>query len=582
MASMAGRIPQQFIDELISRTDIVELIDERVALKKAGREFVACCPFHDEKTPSFTVSPAKQFFHCFGCGAHGTALGFLMDYDHLEFIEAVEELAARSGMTIPDDAGFGVAREQDDTRPLYTILERAATWFVQQLRQPHAREAVDYLKQRGLSGEAAAAFGMGFAPPGWDNLLQELGSDKEQIKLLHGAGLTIEKERGGSYDRFRNRIMFPIRDTRGRVIGFGGRVLGDDTPKYLNSPETPLFHKGRELYGLYEARKAVRNLERILVVEGYMDVISLAQHGLHYAVATLGTATTHEHVARLFRLVPELVFCFDGDRAGREAAVRALENITPMLREGRQISFMFLPEGEDPDSQIRTEGVERFEARISNCVTFSEFFFEHFTSQTDITTMEGRARLVELARPHLRRMPPGLFRDMMLDRLRELSRVTTVKLGSGSNTTTRKQQRGKNHVKTPSPIRTLVSLLLQSPRMANLAGDPQRFKGIDAPGTGLLVELLELLQTSPELNTAALLERWRDREEGRYLARLTQWKPPFEDQESLEAEFQGAVARLEQQCTELRTEELLQRARSGVLGEKEKSELQRLLNRNPQ
>ncbi|HFC53722.1 MAG TPA: DNA primase [Gammaproteobacteria bacterium] len=576
---MAGRIPQQFIDELISRTDIVELIDERVALKKAGKEFVACCPFHDEKTPSFTVSPAKQFYHCFGCGAHGTALGFLMDYDHLQFTEAVEELASRAGMEVPVESVPGAAQEREDSRPLYAILEQAASWFGQQLRQPRAQEAVEYLKRRGLSGKTAATFGMGFAPPGWDNLLQALGNSEERIGLLQKAGLAIKKEGGGSYDRFRNRIMFPIRDARGRVIGFGGRVLGDDTPKYLNSPETPLFHKGRELYGLYEARKAVRNLERILVVEGYMDVISLAQHGIHYAVATLGTATTQEHVARLFRLVPELVFCFDGDRAGREAAVRAMENVAPLLREGRQISFLFLPEGEDPDSQVRSEGRERFEARISNSVTFSEFFFQHLTDQTDITTMEGRARLVELARPLLRRMPPGLLREMMLARLKELSRVPTVKLGSGGKNTTKKQQRGKNHVKTPSPIRTAVSLLLQSPEMAGLAGDPQRFQAIGAPGAGLLVELLELLQANPGLNTAALLERWRDREEGRHLARLAQWKPPFGDQGSLEAEFRGAIERLDHQYVEQRTEELLQRARCGLLGDEEKSELQRLLSR---
>ncbi len=577
---MAGRIPQQFIDELISRTDIVELIDERVALKRAGKEFVARCPFHDEKTPSFTVSPVKQFYHCFGCGAHGTALGFLMDYDHLQFTEAVEELASRAGMEIPVESSPGAAREQEDSRPLYAILEQAASWFGQQLRQPRAQEAVEYLKRRGLSGKTAATYGMGFAPPGWDNLLQALGSSGERIGLLQKAGLAVKKEGGGSYDRFRNRIMFPIRDARGRVIGFGGRVLGDDTPKYLNSPETPLFHKGRELYGLYEARKAVRNLERILVVEGYMDVISLAQHGIHYAVATLGTATTREHVARLFRLVPELVFCFDGDRAGREAAVRAMENVAPLLREGRQISFLFLPEGEDPDSQVRSEGRERFEARISNSVTFSEFFFQHLTNQADITTMEGRARLVELARPLLRRMPPGLFREMMLGRLRELSRTRTVELGSGGNTTTKQRQRGKNRVKTPSPIRTLVSLLLQSPEMANLAGDPRRFEAITAPGAGLLVQMLKLLQANPGLGTAALLERWRDSEEGRYLARLAQWSPPFEDRERLEAEFRGAIERLEQQCAERKTEELLQRARCGMLNDEEKSELQRLLSRN--
>ncbi len=580
---MAGRIPRQFIDELISRTDIVELINEYVPLKKTGREFTACCPFHDEKTPSFTVSPAKQFFHCFGCGAHGTALGFLMDYEHMDFVEAVHDLADRANLPVPVEAGAS-SGEQQDSSELYTILEEAAAWFRQQLRQhPDAQHAVNYLKKRGLNGETAATFEMGFAPPGWNNLLQALGKSAGQIKLLLKAGVIIEKEHGGNYDRFRNRIMFPIRDARGRIIGFGGRVLGDDTPKYLNSPETPVFHKGRELYGLYEARKAMRKLERIIVVEGYMDVISLAHHGLRYAVATLGTATTPEHLKRLFRIVPEIVFCFDGDRAGRDAAVRAMENAIPEMREGRQINFMFLPEGEDPDSQIRAEGCSSFEARIAKSVTFSKFFFDHLTTQADITTIEGRARLVELARPRLQRLPPGIFREMMLTRLRELSQLETVKLTSGNKTTTKKQLHGKKRVKSaPSPLRVVVALLLQCPELSVLAGDPQRFRSIGGTGANLLVELLELLQTNPKLKTGALLERWRDKEEGRYLAKLAQWKPPFEDKTGLEAEFSGALARLEQQLNEICTEELLHKAQAGTLSTEEKDRLQQLLSRSKQ
>ncbi|HHS83386.1 MAG TPA: DNA primase [Gammaproteobacteria bacterium] len=577
---MAGRIPQQFIDELMSRTDIVELINEYVPLKKAGREFTACCPFHDEKTPSFTVSPTKQFFHCFGCGAHGTALGFLMDYEHMDFVEAVHDLADRANLSVPVETTPSSGRQQDSSE-LYTILEETATWFCQQLRQhPDARHAVDYLKKRGLSGETAAAFEIGFAPPGWDNLLQSRGKSAEQIKLLQKAGLVIEKEHGGHYDRFRNRIMFPIRDTRGRVIGFGGRVLGDDTPKYLNSPETPVFHKGQELYGLHQARRAVRKLDRILVVEGYMDVVSLAQHGLQYAVATLGTATTPEHLRRLFRIVPEIVFCFDGDRAGRDAAVRAMENAIPEIREGRQISFMFLPEGEDPDSQIQKEGCGNFEERIAKSVTLSNFFFDHLTTQADITTMEGRARLVELARPHLKRLPPGVFREMMVTRLGELSRTETVKLSSGNKTTTKKQLHGKKPVKSaPSPLRLVVALLLQCPGLAVLAGEPERFRNIGGTGANLLVQLLELLQANPGLKTGAVLERWRDQEEGRYLAKLAQWKPPFDDVAELEAEFKGALTLLEQQLKERRAEELLHKARAGVLSSEERDELQQLLNR---
>ena len=580
---MAGRIPQQFIDELMSRTDIVELIGEYLPLKKAGREFTACCPFHDEKTPSFTVSPNKQFYHCFGCGAHGTALGFLMEYEHLDFVEAVHELAERANLTVPLESRDSSSARHDNSE-LYTILEETAAWFSRQLRRhTEADRAIDYLKRRGLSGATAAAFDIGFAPPGWDNLLREFGNSAKKRRQLQQAGLIIEKKQGGNYDRFRNRIMFPIRNTRGRTVGFGGRVLGEDTPKYLNSPETAVFHKGSELYGLYEARQAVRKLERILVVEGYMDVISLAQHGIHYAVATLGTATTREHLKRLFRNVTEIIFCFDGDRAGRDAAIRALENAVPEMREGRGIRFMFLPEGEDPDSLIQKEGRGNFEERITDSVTFSKFFFDHLTAQTDITTIEGRARLIDLARPHLQRLPAGVFREMMAARLRELSRLETVKLERGNNTTNAGTRRGKKHVKsTLSPLRLVVALLLQCPRMATIAGDPQRFRSIGGEGGELLIQLLELLQDNPNLKTGAVLERWRNRKESRYLAQLAQWKPPFDDEAGLEAEFRGALARLEQQQRAHRTDALLQKAKEGTLSAEEKSELQQLLNRDNQ
>ncbi len=575
---MAGRIPQQFIDELLSRTDIVALIEEYVPLKRAGKEFTACCPFHDEKTPSFTVSPTKQFYHCFGCGAHGTALGFLMEYEHMEFVEAVQELAARANLPVPLVTQENEAAK-DRNIARHEILERVVRWYRQQLREhPEGQRAIHYLKGRGLSGKTAAAFEIGFAPSGWNNLLSTFGHD--QRELLIETGLIIEKEGGKSYDRFRNRIMFPIRNDRGKVIGFGGRVLNEGTPKYLNSPETPIFHKGEELYGLHQVRKAVRKPERIVVVEGYMDVISLVQHGILCTVATLGTATTQSQLRRLFRFVSEVVFCFDGDRAGRDAAVRAMENALPEMREGRSIRFMFLPEGEDPDSLIRKEGSSSFEERIATSVTFSKFFFDHLIGQTDITNIEGRARLVKLARPHLQRLQPGIFRDMMLTRLGELSGSKTVQLRSGNKTTTKKPLRGKKHVKSaPSPLRLIVALLLQCPRLAKLAGRPERFQRINGKGASLLVQLLELLQSNPNLSAGAILERWRGQEEERYLAKLARWKPPFEDENSLEVEFQGALARLEQQLRELRTEELLVKAQQQTLSHAEKDELQRLLNR---
>ncbi|MFM1892488.1 MAG: hypothetical protein RLZ44_1565, partial [Pseudomonadota bacterium] len=359
---MAGKIPQRFIDDLIARVDIVDVINQRVPLKKAGHEYKACCPFHDEKTPSFTVSPTKQFYHCFGCGAHGTAIGFLMDYDRLSYPEAIEALADDLGLEVPHEAGV---ERGPDLSPLYEILEQAARFYAWQLRRhPDSARAVEYLRQRGVSGEIAADFRIGFAPPGWDNLLRELGGDARAVDSLRGAGLISEPEDGKRYDRLRDRIVFPILDARGRVVGFGGRVLGAGEPKYLNSPETPVFHKGRELYGLYQAKQAVKQLERLLVVEGYMDVVALAQFGIRYAVATLGTATTAEHLEKLFRSVPEVVFCFDGDRAGRDAAWKALETALPLLREGRQARFLFLPEGEDPDTLVRREGAAAFAARV--------------------------------------------------------------------------------------------------------------------------------------------------------------------------------------------------------------------------
>src|SRR5579872_2017551 len=404
------RIPQQFIEELLSRADIVALIDSRVPLKKQGREYAACCPFHNEKSPSFFVSPVKQFYHCFGCGAHGTALSFLMEYEHMEFPEAVRELAELTGLEVPVEQG---ENPTSSNAPLYEALDKAANYYREQLKQ--APVAIDYLKGRGLTGEIAKEFGLGYVPAGWDNLLKAIGKDEAAVKALLAAGMLIEKQGEHRYhDRFRERVMFPIRDGRGRIIGFGGRVLGKGEPKYLNSPETALFHKGRELYGLYEARQALRDIPRLLVVEGYMDVVALAQYGVRYAVATLGTSTTEEHLKKLFRVAPEVVFCFDGDRAGRAAAWRALENALPEAQDGRQIRFLFLPEGEDPDTLVRKEGREAFEARMTKgAVPLSDYLLDSLETQTDMGTTEGRARLVSLAKPLLARLPQGVFRSML-------------------------------------------------------------------------------------------------------------------------------------------------------------------------
>lgn len=417
---MAGLIPQSFIDDMLDRLDIVDVVDSRVKLKKTGKNYSACCPFHDEKTPSFTVSPDKQFYYCFGCGASGNALGFVMDYERLSFPEAVESLARLTGLEVPREVQTEAQEKREqEKRSIYTLLEKADGFYQQQLRHhPSKHLAVNYLKNRGLDGKTAKTYGVGFAPPGWDNLLKSLAHNDEDKHLLIEGGMLIHQEQEKKlYDRFRHRIMFPIRDTRGRVIGFGGRVLGDDKPKYLNSPETPVFHKGQELYGLYEARLAYRELPRLLVVEGYMDVVSLAQFGIGYGVATLGTACGPDHLDRAFKYTNEVVFCFDGDKAGRSAAHRALEASLDTMTDGRTVKFLFLPEGEDPDTLVRQIGPEKFERMIELAVPFEDYLFDAVAEGLNIRTMEGRATFSKRAAPLLERLPKGVFRELMFESL---------------------------------------------------------------------------------------------------------------------------------------------------------------------
>ncbi len=571
---MAGRIPQEFVDQVLGRVDLVEIVNARLPLRRTGHEFVACCPFHAEKTPSFTVSPRKQFYHCFGCGAHGTAIGFLMAYERLEFPDAVEDLARLAGLEVPKTGG-----QSSSPRPLLDWLAQADRFFRQQLREHPARQrAVDYLRQRGLTGQIAAAFGIGYAPPGWDKLSRALREAGAAIQDLIDAGLVSRDEQGRPRDRFRDRITFPIRDRRGRVIAFGGRALdGDTVPKYLNSPETSVFHKGAELYGLHEARTHVRRLRRLVVVEGYMDVVALAQHDIPYAVATLGTATTPEHVERLFRTVSDLVFCFDGDRAGRAAAWRALEVALPFLRDGRQIGFLLLPEGEDPDTLIRREGRTAFERRQEQAVSLADYLFAELHAQADPNTLAGRARLAELARPLLEKLPEGHFRDLMAERLRQEAQLMHTRLRPPAVGTVNRAR--YNQQLTRTPLRKAIALLLYRPELARaVAADDPALRGGE-PGVKLLAELIGVLRASPDPSIAALLERYRDTREGAILERLAQWRLEVPEEEyRFEQEFSDILTSLGRRddLRERLPEMLMRRGTPRALSAEEREELRNL------
>ena len=580
---MAGLIPQDFIDDLIARADITEVVGRRVQLKKAGREFKACCPFHDEKTPSFTVSPGKGFYHCFGCGAHGTAIGFLMEFDHMSFVEAIESLAASMGVDVPRSESDKPARRYDE---LFSLLDSVARHWQNCLKETPT--AVEYVKQRGIDGSTAKRFGIGYAPDGWSNVLDKFGKSDEATEKLLATGLIIRKDNGQHYDRFRDRIMFPIRDARGRTIGFGGRTLGDGEPKYLNSPETVLFHKGRELYGLYEARQALRSIEQLVVVEGYMDAVALARHGIDFAVATLGTATTPEHLNRLFRLTENVCFAFDGDRAGRKAAWRALENALPLIREGRQIRFMFLPEGHDPDSYVNEFGTDEFLKALDGGVALSEFLIQELASQVDMDTVDGRARLAELARPLVNKVPAGVYRELLLESLADAVGLTAAKLekmlGTGASGDKRIQKpgalqrsRGRKSFSAvqPSVIRHSITLVLNEPQSC-LKLDVEKLAGLNRPGAELLRSLIETAQAEPNITTAGILERYRHHDEGRHLGKLVASEVPLEEEFDAAAELAECLEQLALASRKARIDFLIEKQRVSGLSDDEKTELRQL------
>ena len=543
---MAGRIPDAFIEELLARTDIVEVIERRLPLKRAGNEFHALCPFHNEKTPSFTISPSKQFYHCFGCGAHGSAIGFLMQYEGLEFRDAVEDLAQSAGLQIPEEAAGGRPRPKQG---LLEIMERASEFFQQSLKQHPA--AIEYLKQRGLSGEVCRDFGIGYAPASWDALQKHLGTDEATLALMKRGGLLSQGDRS-AYDKFRDRIMFPIHDRRGRVIAFGGRAIADDGPKYLNSPETELFHKGHELYGLFLARKRAGKLDSLIVVEGYMDVVALAQFGIHNAVATLGTATTPDQATLLLRATDTVIYCFDGDEAGRKAAWKALQATLPRLVDGKQAKFLFLPEGEDPDTVVRSEGTERFLAMLDTAQPLSDFFFDRMTAEVDMDSIDGRAHLVQAARPLLETLPEGVFREMMMEKLETLARHRIQPRVTPARAPSPREARERSAVKR-TPMRLAMALLLHNPALAELVRkdgfDPATLAEHPAPGAGLLRELVDLCCERPHLTTAQVLETLRDHEAHAHLVKLALWElPGGDDQRSVE--FLDALAGIRLQQVE--------------------------------
>ncbi len=543
---MAGLIPQHFIDDLLARTDIVDVIDTYVPLKKAGKNHQACCPFHDEKTPSFTVSQQKQFYHCFGCGANGSAIGFLMEYLNIGFVEAVEELASRAGLEIPREA-TEQTKSNSQTSELYELLEMTNKFYLKQLRKhPQAKRLIDYLKGRGISGEIAKQYELGFAPPGWDSLIKELGrSDAAQKRLLK-IGAIIENDRGSHYDRFRDRLMFPIRDQRGRVIGFGGRVLDDSKPKYLNSPETPVFHKGRELYGLYQARKSLKENDCIFIVEGYMDVIALAQFGIDNAVASLGTAATEEHIEKLFRLTGKIIFCFDGDEAGKKAAWRALENALPQLRDGRQVNFIFLPEGEDPDSFVRNQGENAF---LDNTMqtALSAFLFTELSSQIELDTLEGRALMEEKAIPLLAKIPPGTIKKLLVEELDNYIHTgindIDARLSQAGHTRQiqRKTPASNQPGKGVEKIRWLIRCLLHRPEYALGLDSTEPLQKFDTPGIKFLHELLEFIRGRPNVTVASIIENWRDTKYESRLRELARDEDAFEEADINQEVFLDAI-----------------------------------------
>ena len=580
---MAGHIPRSFIDDLLARLDIVDIIDARVKLKKKGKNYGACCPFHNEKTPSFSVSQEKQFYHCFGCGVHGNAIDFMMEYERLDFVEAIEELASSLGLDVPREqrqgGGFQSNQPQansEQKRNLYDIMGSIAQFYRDQLKQPKSKVAIDYLKDRGLSGQIVQKFGIGYVADEWDLVRKNFGQTPQTQDMLISGGMLIENDNGNRYDRFRGRVMFPIRDRRGRVIGFGGRVIGDGTPKYLNSPETPIFHKGKELYGLYEVMQAHREPSQILVVEGYMDVVALAQYGVDYSVASLGTSTTGDHIQLLFRQTNTVVCCYDGDRAGKDAAWRALENALQYLKTGNTLKFLFLPDGEDPDSFIRKHGKDAFEQEVEQATPLSSYLFDNLIElhQLNLGSNEGKSALRAHASALIDKIPDPYFQELLEKLLDERTGFDNRLRQARKKTNDSRPQPHKEIKRTP--MREVIALLIQNPSYAEMVPDLSTVRELTVPGLSLFVEVLDYCHQHPNITTGQLLERWRNSSHEALLSRLAGWEIPL-DEDNQQDIFLDSLDKILAQCVEKQIENLQARERSVGLSTEERRELLALM-----
>ena len=582
---MSGLIPKDFIDDLVLRTDIVDLIDHKVPLKKAGKNYQACCPFHNEKSPSFSVNPENQFYHCFGCGVSGNAISFIMEFEQLEFVEAIEELARLHNLEVPREAYNKNSSYQSTTEKVssvqkqsdYELMSKVSKYFQHQLKHNEkAQTAIDYLKSRGLSGEIAQRYGIGYAPDAWNSVLNDLGQSKVQAQQLLDLKILNQNEKGRIYDFFRHRIVFPINDKRGRILGFGGRVLDDAVPKYLNSPETRIFHKGKELYGLYQVKQANPQPERIIIVEGYMDVVSLAQHGVDYAVAALGTATTSDHMRMLFRTSRQIICCYDGDRAGKDAAWRALENALPHIKDGVELRFVFLPDGEDPDTMIQTEGKAAFEERINNAMTLTDYFFSHLSSSLDLASDGGKSALLSQSKPLIEVIPSEYYQQLLIEKLTQLV-GTSSKRFITSNASPIQKIKYKQTELTITPMRRAIALLLQQPELAHCISYIPELREAEVPGFKTFIDIQNIALENSEITGAAILERFREKKEYSLLCQLVIWQHQIQD-DNLEQEFQHTFKALQNQYLEQRLNALSQKSKTSQLSPYERQQYVSLMS----